>query len=140
MTAATPRGNLNFTCDGKPLIVRTLILSESAVPAETYRMIAIPAASAQASPQWETIDQFGSQGQVVRSKLDLPSIDPADAIKTVPLVYKFTSATAVGGQMQIVLLPTRPLHPGLGVRIAVKPRRRAAPGPRLRHHRQKRRM
>ena len=113
------KGNLNLTCDGKPFIVRTQILSESAVPAETYRMIAIPAASAQASPQWETIDQFGSQGQVVRSKLDLPSIDPADAIKTAPLVYKFTSATAVGGQMQIVLLPTRPLHPGLGVRIVV---------------------
>jgi hypothetical protein len=112
------RGNLALTCDGKPLMVRTQILAGSAVPAEAYRMINIPAASAQASPQWETIDQLGSQGQVVRSKLDLPSVGAIDA-KATPLVYGFASTSAVGGQMKIVLLPTRPLHPGLGVRIAV---------------------
>ena len=55
----------------------------------------------------------------MRAKLDLLSLSPADAAKTAPLVYMFSSSSAVGGRMQIVLLPTRPLHPGLGVRIAV---------------------
>jgi hypothetical protein len=54
----------------------------------------------------------------MRSKLDLPSVDAVDP-KAAPLVYRFSSSSAVGGQMQIVLLPTRPLYPGLGVRIAV---------------------
>jgi hypothetical protein len=112
------KGNLALTCDGKPINVRTQILAESAAPAEAYRSINIPAASAQPSPQWETIDQLGSQGQAMRSKLDLPSVDAVDP-KAAPLVYRFSSSSAVGGQMQIVLLPTRPLHPGLGVRIAV---------------------
>jgi hypothetical protein len=34
-------------------------------------------------------------------------------------VYEFTSTSAVGGELKVVALPTKPLRPGLGVRIAV---------------------
>ena len=81
--------------------------------------ISIPVTSAPPNPQWEIIEGLGSQGKVVRSRLDLPSVDPRDVVKATPLIYKFTSTSAVGGEAKLVALPTKPLHPGLGVRIAV---------------------
>lgn len=115
----TSQGNLTLACGGRPMIVRTQLLPQSSVPAEAYRAIAIPVTSARTNPQWETIDDLGSQGKVVRSRLDLPSLDPRDAAKAAPLIYHFTTTSAVGGQAKFVALPTKPLHPGLGVRIAV---------------------
>jgi hypothetical protein len=117
----TSSGNLTVACaGGRPMTVRTRLLPASTVPAEAYRAIAIPVTSAQANPQWETIDGLGSQGRVVRSRLDLPSVDSRDAARTAPLIYEFTSSSAVGGEAKFVLLPTKPLHPGVGVRIAVR--------------------
>jgi hypothetical protein len=113
-------GNLSLSCaGGRPMNVRTKVLPESTVPAEAYRAIAIPVTSAPVNPQWETIDGLGSQGQVVRARLDLPSLDAKDAARAAPLIYRFTSRSEVGGEARVVALPTRPLHPGLGVRIAV---------------------
>src|SRR6185437_13914541 len=107
------------TCGGRPIAVRRRLLPEATVPTEIYRTIAVPVTSAQANPQWETVGDLGSQGEVLRSRLDLPSLDPGDAGKAVPLTYPFASTSAVGGQAKFVALPTKPLHPGLGVRIAV---------------------
>jgi hypothetical protein len=113
-------GNLTLTCvGGRPMNVRTRLLPASAVPAESYRAIAIPVTSARMNSQWETIDGLGSGGRVVRAKLDLPSLDMKGAATSAPLVYRFTSSSAVGGEAKVVALPTRPLHPGLGVRVAV---------------------
>jgi hypothetical protein len=69
--------------------------------------------------QWETIEDLGSQGKVIRARLSLPSLAASDAARSAPLIYKFTSTSAVGGTATVVALPTKPLHPGLGVRIAV---------------------
>ena len=115
----TSRGALTLACGGRPMNVRTQLLPQSAVPAESYRAIAIPVTSAPTNPQWETIEDLGSGGRVVRSRLDLPSLRPADAARAAPLVYRFTSSSAVGGEVKIVALPTKPLRPGLGVRIAL---------------------
>jgi hypothetical protein len=112
-------GNITLACGGRPMPVRTQLVPASTVPAEAYRAIAIPVTPAPMNAQWEIIDGLGSQGKVVRSKLDLPSLDPREAAKAAPLVYRFTSSSTVGGEAKIVLLPTKPLHPGLGVRIAV---------------------
>jgi hypothetical protein len=112
-------GNLTLACGGRPMNVRTQILPESAVPAEVYRAIVIAATATHMAPQWETIDELGSQGKVVRSRLDLPTLGPRDAAKAAPLVYTFASRSAYGGQLKVVALPTKPLHPGVGVRIAV---------------------
>lgn len=113
------RGNLVLSCGGRAINVRTTLLPASTVPAEAYRAITIRPATAQLNAQWEAIEGLGSEGSVVRSRLDRSSLDARDAAKAAPLVYQFTSSSEVGGQARIVLLPTRPLHPGLGVRIAV---------------------
>jgi hypothetical protein len=113
------KGNLVLGCGGRPLNVRTQLLPRSTVPAESYRAIAIPVASAPMNPQWEIIDGLGSSGRVVRARLNLPSLDAKDAAIAAPLVYEFTSTSAVGGELKVVALPTKPLRPGLGVRIAV---------------------
>ncbi len=115
----TSKGDLALACGGRPLRFRTKMLPTTTVPAETYRAISIPVTSAQMSPQWETIDDLGSQGHVVRAKLNLPSLDVRNATKAAPLIYKFSSTSAVGGQAKFVALPTKPLHPDVGVRIAV---------------------
>ncbi len=115
----TSTGNITLACGGRPMSVRTQLLARSTVPAEAYRAIAIPVTSAKTNPHWETIDGLGSQGKVVRARLDLPSREPRDAAKAAPLTYEFTTISAVGGQVKLVALPTRPLHPGVGVRIAV---------------------
>ena len=112
-------GDLSINCGGEPLTIGAQILDKSEMPAETYRRIVLPANSAEANSQWEVVDQLGSQGQVLRSKLDLPSASMTGTANAAPLVYRFTSSSAVGGQLQIVALPTRPLRPGMGVRIAV---------------------
>ena len=112
-------GNLTLACGGRPMIVRTQLLPQSTVPAEAYRAIAIPVTSAPANPQWETIEGLGSSGRVVRSRLDLPSLGAKDAARAAPLVYRFTNTSDVGGEVKVVALPTKPLHPGLGVRVAV---------------------
>jgi hypothetical protein len=113
------KGNIALGCGGRPLIVRTRLLPPSGVPAEAYRAISIPVTSARMNPQWEIIDDLGSAGRAVRAKLDLPSLDAKDAARSAPLVYEFASSSAVGGEAKIVALPTKPLHPGLGVRVAV---------------------
>ena len=112
-------GDITLGCGGRPMAVRTQLLPQSTVPAEAYRAIAIPVTSAQMNAQWERIEDLGSGGKVIRARLELPSLDPRNAARTVPLIYKFTSKSAVGGEVKVVALPTKPLHPGLGVRIAV---------------------
>jgi hypothetical protein len=117
----TSTGNITLACaGGRRMNVRVRVLPESAVPAEAYRAIAIPVTTAKPNPQWETIDGLGSQGRALRARLDLPSLDAKDVARAAPLAYEFTSNSAVGGEATIVLLPTKPLHPGVGVRIAVR--------------------
>ncbi|MEO6079356.1 MAG: glycosyl hydrolase 115 family protein [Steroidobacteraceae bacterium] len=113
------KGDLTLACGGRPMNVRTNLLPQSAVPTEAYRAIAIAVASAPTNPQWETIDDLGSRGKVIRSRLDLPSLNLGDAAKSAPLIYNFATTSVVGGQAKLVALPTKPLYPGVGVRIAV---------------------
>ncbi|MEO6525448.1 MAG: glycosyl hydrolase 115 family protein [Gemmatimonadaceae bacterium] len=115
----TSKGDISLACGGRPMNVRTQLLPQSTTPSEAYRAIVIPVTSAPVNPQWETIEDLGSQGKVVRSRLSLASLDSRDASKAAPLIYKFTSTSAVGGQLKVVALPTKPLHPGVGVRLAV---------------------
>jgi hypothetical protein len=115
----TSIGDIALGCGGRPINVRVKLLPQSTVPAEAYRAIAIPVTSAQMNAQWETIEDLGSQGKVIRARLSLPSLAASDAARSAPLIYKFTSTSAVGGTATVVALPTKPLHPGLGVRIAV---------------------
>jgi len=107
-------GNLTLTCGGRKLTVKTAVLAPvvDGVPGEKNRIISIPAERAAAQAGWDVLPQLGSQGAVLRSPLDR-------AGEAAPLVYDFTSSSDVGGTMKIVLLPTHPLTPAHGLRLAV---------------------
>ena len=110
-----------LSCDGRtlPIHVHVLPSTISGVPSEDQRAVAIPLASAAANPAWERIEQLGSQGAVLRSKLDLPSLDVAKAETTPPLTYRFATSSAVDGKVRVVLLPTHPVTPADGLRLGV---------------------
>ena len=111
----TERGNVTLTCGTQNLTVKTAILPSvpEGLSGEKNRIISIPATRAAANLAWETVPQLGSQGAVLRSKLDLIE-EPA------PVVYDFVSISDVGGIVKIVLLPTHPLTPAQGLRLDVR--------------------
>lgn len=108
------KGNLTLTCGERKLVVKTAVLAPVAdgTTGEKNRIVSIPATRAAATPAWEIVPQLGSQGAVLRSRLDLKG----DAA---PLAYEFTSTSNVGGVLKIVLLPTHPLTPVQGLKLAV---------------------
>ncbi len=108
------KGAIALTCGTQRLIVKTAILApiSDGLPGEKNRIISIPATRAATNPAWETVAQLGSQGAVLRSKLDL-----ADQVS--PLVYDFVSSSDVGGAMKIILLPTHPLTPAQGLHLGI---------------------
>jgi len=108
------KGNIALTCGNQKLVVKTAILpaAPDGLPGERNRIISIPATRAATNPAWETVAQLGSQGAVLRSKLDLSG-------QAAPLVYDFISSSDVGGVLKIVLLPSHPLTPAQGLRLGV---------------------
>lgn len=110
----TGKGNITLTCGGRALTVKTAILTPVAggLPGERNRIISIPATRAATNAAWDVVPQLGSQGAVLRSKLNLTG-------DSAPLVYDFVSAADVEGVVKIVLLPTHPLTPAQGMKLDV---------------------
>jgi hypothetical protein len=110
-----------LSCGGRtiPIPVHTLPAIAADLPAEDRRSVAIPVASAPASPAWEIVPQLGSQGVSLRSKLDLPSLAAAGALTAPPLDYRFVTSSALDARVRIVVLPTHPLSPSVGLRLGV---------------------
>ncbi|MBW8881065.1 MAG: glycosyl hydrolase 115 family protein [Asticcacaulis sp.] len=112
--------DLSLTCgrDHATLYTRILAPLPDGVPHESNRIVSIAPAGGILNPDWQVIDGLGSLGRVVRARLDLPvrGIDQAGA----PAVYPFATSTEVGGVLKIIALPTHPLDPGKGVRVAVQ--------------------
>ncbi len=114
---------LALECDGRSIAVNAQFLPKTtdAVPAEENRIIAIPVIPAQGNPAWEIIPQLGSQGSSLRSKLDLPSVATPDLTAApAPIIYHFASSSAVGGRLKVAVLPTHPVTPANGLRLAVR--------------------
>src|SRR6185312_8455292 len=67
------KGNIALTCGDRKLVVKTAILAPvpGGLPGEMNRIVSIPATRAATNPAWEVIPQLGSQGAVLRSRLDL---------------------------------------------------------------------
>jgi hypothetical protein len=78
-------------------------------PASPPRAVSIAASSAAPHPQWQKIDTLGSMGTVLRSSLDLPSIDASQAAAMAPLVIEFSTDSTGPVAVKIVALPTHPL-------------------------------
>lgn len=106
------------TCAGTNLELTARFLKPgTGMPPEINRVISIPAADAQ-SADWEIIPGLGSRGVLLRSKLNLQSIQPADA--KAPLTYAFEIATQTSAELRIIALPVHPLTSRNGLRLAVQ--------------------
>ena len=112
--------NLIVTCDGIKQVVHTRVLPAlpDGMTGEDNRIVALSPAAGTLGGDWQTIDGLGSLGKVVRARLDLPS--RTDATGVTPATYAFATASAVGGVLKIVALPTHPLDPTKGLRVAVQ--------------------
>lgn len=115
---STPPGDhtLGITCGEAtlPLFVRVLpALPKGA--AEDNRVVTLRATEGQAGADWQAIDGLGSLGSVLRARLDLPQ-----GTTGTPVTYDFATSTEVGGELKIIALPTHPVDPSRGLRIAVQ--------------------
>ncbi|WP_333573541.1 glycosyl hydrolase 115 family protein [Sphingomonas sp.] len=71
-----------------------------------------------ADTPWERIDELGSRGAVLRSKLDLPSTDEAGA--AAPLILPFQLDNQRDAELKIVALPVHALTSANKLRIGVR--------------------
>ncbi|GGZ21319.1 glycosyl hydrolase 115 family protein [Asticcacaulis endophyticus] len=114
----TELGPIDIQCGGKTIRIHTKLLP-APVPAdyvENDRRVIIPLAS-QSDARWERLEELGHTGDVLRSRLDLPTLQAPDGE---PLRYRFSTYSSVGGSLNLVGLPVHALNPGTGVKIAVQ--------------------
>ncbi len=80
---------------------------------EQERRVTIPAAAG-TTGAWERIAGLGSLGASLRAPLRLP-VDAASR----PATYRFATVTASDAELRVVTLPTHPVDPSRGLRVAV---------------------
>lgn len=91
---------------------------------ESERIVSMYATHADTrGPGWELLDGLGHTGASLRSRLDLPSIDPKNeaAVRAAPhLEYRFsTTTTHDRTAFRAIALPTFPITSENGLRVAV---------------------
>lgn len=102
------------------LYVRILPALPMTMTAEDNRSVTLRADQASLSTDWQKLDGLGSLGSVLRARLDLASAqDASAAAQRPPVIYHFATATAVGGKLSVIALPTHALTPEHGVRAMV---------------------
>ncbi|MDC7684549.1 glycosyl hydrolase 115 family protein [Asticcacaulis sp. BYS171W] len=111
-------GPIDIACGGKTIRIHTKLLPAPPTSdfIENDRRVIIPLAS-QTGKGWQKLDGLGHSGAVLRSNLALPSLTTPQGH---PLIYRFSTYSAVGGKLSIVALPVHPLNPKTGVKIAVQ--------------------
>lgn len=115
-------GDLAITCGGATLPIYTILLAAApaGIATEADRLVTLPAVAGSASPDWQAIDGLGSEKASLRARLDLPGRTLSDIAGTTPVTYRFSTVTAVGGQLRVFALPTHALNPALGVKAAIQ--------------------
>jgi len=91
---------------------------------EADRIVSMYATNADSlTDGWEILDGLGHTGANLRTHLDMPAVDPADevAVRKAPgATYRFaTTTTDDRATLSAIALPTFPITPKDGVRIAV---------------------
>ena len=118
-----PLGPVTLRCGDTTLPVHTALASPpstiSGVVPEHDRRVTIPALAGSAGSDWERIPGLGSRGGVLRARLTLPSRPFTQAGTGTPVTYRFATVTATGAILNVVALPTHPLAPGHGLRVAM---------------------
>jgi hypothetical protein len=112
---------LKLSCDGREasVYVRVLPALPLGMPVEDNRIVTLSAADADTGTDWEAIDGLGSLGRALRTRLDLAVRTPSGLKDAAPASFSFATSTEAGGTLKVVVLPTHPLTPITGVRIAV---------------------
>jgi hypothetical protein len=117
-----PAGAVTLRCGDSTVPIHTALVAPAKFAAgvvpERDRRVTIPALTAVAGPDWESVLGLGSQGGVLRARLTLPSRPVAKAMGS-PATYRFATVTATGATLNVVALPTHPLSPAQGLRVAV---------------------
>jgi len=113
-------GRMTITCGAQTFNVPVDVVDGPSAPVdavETERRVTIPAAST-ASGDWEVIDELGSQGSVLRSRLDLPGHRQPQVVT--PLSYSIFTTSAGEADLTVIALPTHPLSPETGLKVGVQ--------------------
>jgi hypothetical protein len=111
---------MTITCGAQTFNVPVDVVDGPSAPVdavETERQVTIPAAST-ASGDWEAIDELGSQGRVLRSRLDLPGHRQPQVVT--PLSYSIFTTSAGEADLTVIALPTHPLSPETGLKVGVQ--------------------
>jgi hypothetical protein len=81
------------------------------------RIISIPATVAR-SEAWELVPGLGSQGNALRSRLNLPTVEEPNLVE--PLTYLFATDGKGDAELRVVGVPVHPLTSGNRLRLAVR--------------------
>jgi len=118
-----PVGTVELHCGEATLPIPVALAeppaSRSGITGEKDGRVSIPALSGIAGSDWEAISGLGSEGGALRARLTLPSRPLAEAGTGTPAVYRFATVSDTGAELRLVALPTHPLSPAHGLRIAL---------------------
>ena len=117
-----PVGSITVRCGGATLPIHIALQSPpvaaAGVIAEVERRVTIPALAGSAGSDWEAVQGLGSKSGALRARLTLPS-RPLNRATGTPVIYRFANVTATGAMLNVVALPTHPLSPANGLRVAM---------------------
>jgi hypothetical protein len=118
-----PAGPISLRCGGVTMPIHTALAqpmhAAADVVTEQDRRVTIPALAGSAGADWEKLPGLGAKGGALRARLTLPSRTLAEAQTGTPATYRFATVTATGASLNVVALPTHPLAPANGVRVAM---------------------
>ena len=118
-----PVGPISLRCGSATMTIHTAVAppinAGTGVVAERDRRVTIAALAGSAGADWEKVPGLGSENGVLRARLTLPSRPLAEAKMGGPVTYRFASVTATSANLNVVALPTHPLTPANGVRVAL---------------------
>ncbi|KQM65473.1 hypothetical protein ASE75_04190 [Sphingomonas sp. Leaf17] len=109
-------GTLQIACDGAPLLLHAAAVARPPAASgpfvERDRRVTIPAGGAEGRGGWILQPGLGSMGASLVAPI-------GKAGPTAPARYRFATVTTADATLRVVALPTHPINPAHGVRVAV---------------------
>ncbi len=105
-----------LSCGPRPIKVTTRLLPAGA---PVNRIISLAADAAEGDrADWELVPGLGSRGTALRSRLTLPSREPAEP--GAAIAFRFNTGAEADAELRVVTLPVHPLTSETRQRIAVQ--------------------
>ena len=118
-----PVGAVELRCSDAIMPIHVALAQPPAtgpgIVAEKGRRVLIPALAGTASADWEALPGLGSMGGALRARLSVPTRALGDAGSATAAHYRFATVTETGAELRLVALPTHPLSPAHGSRVAL---------------------